>query len=688
MTSAIGNFSLCAAVLAACLSVLFAVAGGRRGSDDMLRWARWCIGLIALFIAVSSAALVIAFLTNDFRFAPVAAYSERALPLGYKLAAFWAGQEGSLLLWALMLGGLCAGAAVHFRDWNGVRGAAMISTLAVICGFFAALLLFAANPFTLVPDIVPRDGRGLNPMLQNPGMILHPPLLFMGYAGFAVPFAAAIGVLVAGTTDNRWLAKIRKWMLFAWLFLTAGIVLGAWWAYVELGWGGYWAWDPVENASLMPWLTATALMHSMMVQQHRGMFKRWNVSLITVTFILCIFGTYITRSGVIQSVHSFAPSLIGTFFLVFLLLLLVGSIGLIAVRFRRLRPEHALDGLVSREGAFLLGNVMLVVMTLTTVVGTTYPLTSSIFQSESVTVNAAFYNKVVGPAAIIVVALMTLGPILVFGKTAASQIARSLIVPGSCAAIVTGVVFAFGIHSIWALVSVFLVVLGTLTVFSNFLTSIAARRRNTGEGVVASTIRLIDGNHRRYGGQFAHLGVMMLVIGVIGSSIYNDSTILQMRSGESATLGDYSVTLVALDQVSGPNYEALQATVALSNDRGEEIAVLQPQKRLYTKWQDDFNTEVALRSTVVEDVYAVLAGWEAGGEIVAIQLHFNPLVLWIWIGGIVMVIGSLFCILPRMLPRAARARVHEPEHSDGVVPTAGLDVATLSQTAINTEGSA
>jgi cytochrome c-type biogenesis protein CcmF len=395
MISALGYTSLCAAVLVAAGGVLAATSAARFRSEAWLRAARWSVVALAALLTVTSAMLVVALLRSDFRYEYVAGYTERALPVGYKLAAFWAGQEGSLLLWAWLLGVMAVFAVRSMRRLEPPEQAVTLGTLAMVIGFFASLILFAADPFKMFAGAAPPDGRGLNPMLQDPGMIIHPPLLFLGYAGCTIPFAFLCGVLVSGREDNRWIAPVRRWLLVAWLFLTAGIVLGAWWAYIELGWGGYWAWDPVENASLLPWLTTTAVVHSITAQQRRGMFKVWNAVLIALSFILCIFGTYITRSGVIQSVHSFAPSLIGTFFLAFLLLTTVGSTALIVWRRKALRSEHELEGLISREGAFLLGNVLLLIMMLTTLVGTMFPLISSVFMPEPVTVQPAFYNKIV-----------------------------------------------------------------------------------------------------------------------------------------------------------------------------------------------------------------------------------------------------------------------------------------------------
>jgi cytochrome c-type biogenesis protein CcmF len=676
MIFGIGNLSLCAAILVAAAAVLASVASVRFRSPRLLRSARWLLALVPIMLTATTAALIVALVSSDFRFEYVVGYTERALPLGYKLAALWAGQEGSLLLWAWLLAILCMIAAVGWRHLVGTEHAVAVAAMALVCGFFGVLLLFAANPFQPIGGVAPPDGRGLNPMLQDPAMIIHPPLLFMGYAGFTVPFALTIGVLVAGRRDNRWIALIRRWLLVSWLFLGAGIVLGAWWAYVELGWGGYWAWDPVENASLLPWLTSTALLHSIMVQQHRGMFKRWNVSLMFLTFILCIFGTYLTRSGVIDSVHAFGGSLLGTFFLVFLVLLGIACVGLFAWRYRLLAPEHDLEGLVSREGAFLAGNVLLLIMMLTTLTGTIFPLLSGPFAGDPITVTPPFYNRVVAPMGILLVGFMALGPVLAFGKAAAGRIARSLMVPGAGALVVTAVVAITLTTDLWALVCVALTALGTLNVIVDFGRSVSARRRSTGEGLAPAAIRLTDRDHRRYGGQLTHLGMMMIVIGVAGSSLFGVDETLRLSPGETAQVGGYGVTFGALEEVREVNFTAAQAAVTLT-DPGGGVTSLRPQRRFYDTWKDDPNTEVAIRSTWREDVYVSLAGWEAGGTIAAIQVRINPLVLWIWLGGIVMTAGALLCMLPPLLPRAVRARAAEPVAEP---PVAGVPATTETPT--------
>ncbi len=353
----LGTYSLSGAVLASALGVLLAVAAGVLEKPSLLGPARWMLAMVAALITSASAALLQALVQSDFTIAYVASYTERALPLGYKLAAFWAGQAGSLLFWTWALSLMALVAAFAHKRRTAGEHAAMLGTLAAVGLFFCTLMLFAVNPFDPTPIVV-RDGNGLNPLLQNPAMIAHPPILFLGYAGFTIPFALLIGALVADRRDAGWMIQARRWLLGSWLFLTVGILLGAWWAYVELGWGGYWAWDPVENASLLPWLTATAVLHSIMIQQQRGMFRIWNAAFIAATFLLCVFATYLTRSGIVQSVHSFGQSPIGWFFLSFLVLGVLVVAGLMIARRRTLAGDRPLESVVNREGAFLAGNVL------------------------------------------------------------------------------------------------------------------------------------------------------------------------------------------------------------------------------------------------------------------------------------------------------------------------------------------
>ena len=664
MTVLLGNVGLCLAVLAAAAALLVSLAA-TRGSARALAVARLLIAGVLVTLSIACGALVHGLVRSDFSIQYITSYTERALPLGYKLAAFWAGQEGSLLLWAWLIAAMSVAFALGQRRRGEKEAAASLAVVSAVLLFFAALMLFAANPFVASREI-PFDGRGLNPMLQDPWMIAHPPLLFTGYAGFLFPFAILVGALVAGRRDSGWLAHLRPCAIVAWLFLGVGILFGAQWAYVELGWGGYWAWDPVENASLLPWLTGTALLHSIMAQQHRGMFKKWNALLIAATFVLCVFGSWLTRSGVIQSVHAFERSLIGTFFLVFLLALVTLSVIVMVVRRRLLVSDHALEGLIGREGLFLATNVLLVGMALLTLVGTVFPLISRAFASQEVTVGPRFYNKVVAPLGIVLVALMALGPMLTYGTQAAMRFGRALAGPAVGATVVVTAAVIFGYRNPWAMVCAAITTVAVLAILADLVRSVRHRATATGEIALAALVRLIDSNHRRYGGQLVHVGILLIVIGVIGSSVFSNDQTVQFQPGERKSIAGRTVEFVSLDEVREPNFTAVAATVRVTGPDGSTVT-LRPQRRFYDKTEQP-NAEVAIESSWRQDLYVNLAGWESGGALTAIQVIVNPLVSLMWTGGIVMIIGGVFCVTPRLL-RHPPIETAEPTHQ--VVTTVG-----------------
>jgi cytochrome c-type biogenesis protein CcmF len=656
MTVLLGNFALSLAVLISAAAAICSVAAARFESAALLRMARVLFVIFAGLITVASGALVAALVNSNFQIEYVAHYTERALPLGYKLAAFWAGQAGSLLLWCQLLAVLATAYVIVRRRERGIEVAAATATLALVSLFFAGLILFAANPFETLAE-VPADGLGLNPMLQDWGMIAHPPLLFFGYAGFTIPLAALVGALVAGRSDNLWIGATRRWILSAWLTLSVGILLGARWAYVELGWGGYWAWDPVENASLLPWLTATGLLHSIIAQQHRGIFKRWNAALIVATFVLCIFGTYLTRSGVIQSVHSFGQSVIGTFFLTFLVVAILASAAMIVLRRRLLRPEHELETLFGREGVILAANVLLLGMTAVTLIGTIFPLISQAVAGTEVTVGPRFYNKVVAPIGLLLAAMMAAGPLLTYGKDAGRKLVRRGFVPAIVAAAVVIDSWMRGVHSAWALVCVAIATAAVIAVLMDLIAAVIARRRSHRENALVAFVRLLDSNHRRYGGQLVHLGVILVVIGITGSSVFSQKQSFQLQRGQQVTIGGATITLNDLTETRGVNYSAVEAQLVLLDSATGRTVELRPQRRFYDK-AEDANSEVAIDSTWRRDVYLTLAGWESGGAVTAIQVLVNPLVSWLWTGGWVIAFGAVFALLPRLLPQQVALAAH------------------------------
>ena len=570
----------------------------------------------------------------------------------YRLAAFWSGQEGSLLLWALMISGFAAAAGMIRKRVAAAGEGVTLSVLAALDLFFGMLLLFAANPFALETE-VGIDGMGLNPQLQHWAMIAHPPMLFMGYAGFAVPFAIMCGALAAGRRDNLWVSQMRRWSLAAWSFLSVGIVLGAWWAYVELGWGGYWAWDPVENASLLPWLTGTALLHAIIVHEHRGMLKEWTAGLAAASFILCVFGTYITRSGVVQSVHAFGQSGIGTFFLVFLLILITGSAALIVRRRRVLISESVPEGILGREGLSFVGISLLCCMAAITVIGTVFPLISEAALHAPVSVGQAFYNRTVAPLGLAVGALLAIAPLLVYGRSAAGVLGRSLRIPGAVAAVSIVAAYARGMHNPAAPACLAICVVAALSTTIAFVRAVRAHPAAPDRGIVRTIARVIDSNHRRYGGQLAHLGVVVIFVGIAGSSLFSEAATRTLHLGESMTIGDRTLRLESMREVHGANFVAAEAALAHGGrpcDPGTAAAaaVLRQDAGVGGGSLD--------LGQLREDVYVALAGWEDGGTKAAIQARINPMTVWIWIGAALMVSGAALCMLPRLLPRGHGAR--------------------------------
>jgi len=639
MMTVLGEYALAAAMLTCMVVVLGAFAYPQTRNEGLLKGVRWGLGLVAGFLAVSSWGLVQALMDDNFKLAYVVHHSERTLAVQYKIAAFWAGQEGSLLFWALALAVMGCIMAWRGRGKNDAEQAVTLGVMAVVTGFFTCVMIFAGNPFELA-TAVSLNGEGLNPMLQNFAMVAHPPLLFLGYAGFTAPFAMLIGALVAGGGKSDWLGQARPWMVYAWIMLTVGIVLGAQWAYVELGWGGYWAWDPVENASILPWFTGTALLHSAILQGRRGIFKRWTAWLVAASFFLCVFGTYLTRSGVIQSVHAFEQSSIGTFFLVFLAAIGIASIVVIVMRNSLLRPAHEIEDLFSREGTFTLANVLLCIMTAVTLVGTIFPLISGQF-GTAVTVNASFYNKVILPMALLLAAVMATGPIIGHGAGAGLRAGGKLAGMGVFGLLAAVAVFACGYRSPWAFAVtgvigavVAAVVIDVVTSFMN-----------------GNVLRALVARHRHWGAQLAHLGLAAIIAGVAGSSIYGttEHVPLKLAKGAEAAVvghvGPYTLALKKFDEVRRANHTAIVATVQVRETNGKMFE-LQPESRFYDQEEGRSSTEVAIRFSLVTDLYLTLDAWDAADQSVNVTTIINPLVSWIWIGGGLLALGGLVCLIP------------------------------------------
>lgn len=592
------------------------------------------------FVAIASAGIIYAFVAGDYGLEYVWAHSDRDMSLFYKIGAFWGGQEGSLLFWGLCLAIFNLAFVINNRRTRLELMAPAISTLMFIQIFFLGIVLVVASPFGRIPNFVPPDGRGLNPLLQHPAMVIHPPSLYLGFVGMAIPFALAIGALVSGRLDDEWIKRSRVWTLIAWMFLGAGNILGGMWAYVELGWGGYWAWDPVENAAFMPWLASTAFMHSVMMQERKGMLKVWNMVLIIVTFLLTIFGTFITRSGLISSVHSFAQSPVGAHFAAFLIVVTFASFALLIYRLPRLKSDNRLDAFVSRESFFILNNLVLLVAAFAVLLGTLFPMISEAVTGQRVSVIAPTFNKIMTPIGLLLLFLTGAGPLIPWRRSTLSSLLRVFRFPLLLAFLVAVVLLVFH-RDVYALLAQLLCTFIGATVIQEFWRGARARRRTVGDSIPRAVLNLVVKNRRRYGGYIVHVGVALIFLGFSGNA-FNRQGEGSLEPGQSMDLGPYSLTFLNIDQKEDASIEQFGVNLLLSQgDR--ELAVLFPQKNWYKK-NEQLASEVAIYSTLKEDVYVVLAGFE--GSKISLIAYLNPLVQFFWIGGIVMLLGGVIAALP------------------------------------------
>ncbi|MDP9373735.1 MAG: heme lyase CcmF/NrfE family subunit [Chloroflexota bacterium] len=658
----IGQIALFAAFVIALFGAGAAIFGARRGPErpgadaEFVASARHAVLALAALLILASAALITAFLRHDFSLAYVAAHSNRAMPTSLVGAAFYSGMEGSLLYWATGLGILGAAATVGlWRQGSPVPRQLLppfIACLLLIQGFFTFLLAFVARPFAPVAGAVPVDGQGLNPLLRDWGMLIHPPMLLAGYLSWTVPFCLALAALISGRVDGAWLPLVRRWTLLAWAILGFGNLLGAWWAYRVLGWGGYWGWDPVENAAIMPWLTGTAFLHSIQIQERRGTLKVWNMALAIVTFCLAIFGTFIVRSGVLQSVHSFAESAIGPYYFAFLTVVVVGSLGLLFARMPALRAERDLDSLVSREAAFLLNNLLFLAVTFAIFWGTIYPLISEATRGVKISVGPPYFQRVNGPLLLAIVVLMGVGPLLPWRRATRQQLGRAFLAPLGAALALTAALVPLGLRQPAALVGVFCCLFVAATIVAEFWRGARARRLGVGEGYAAAVWGLLRRNGRRYGGYLVHLGIVAIALGAIGSHLYQVERDVTLRPGQTVQIGRYTVQFDGRREYVVADRRVNEAVLTI-RDGERVLGRMGPAKSFYSGFEGQATTDVAIRTTPLEDLYIVLNSWDAAGAV--FRLAVNPLVVWLWIGGLIVLVGTVFTLWPRPVPAPARA---------------------------------
>jgi cytochrome c-type biogenesis protein CcmF len=667
--SQIGSFALLLALALSAYSFLAGLAALVRGGPTSERLGETArrAGIATFFIVLlAGLVLVVAAFSNDFSIAYIYHHSNRDLPAPYKFATLWSGQEGSLLFWSMLLSAY--GLVLRLRYKTDVRLFAHASVIiAAVQVFFLLLLNFAANPFGVMQGSLPPDGTGLNPLLQYPEMVIHPPMLYLGYVGFTVPFAFALAALIMRYPGEKWIHITRRWTMVTWGFLTCGIFLGAHWAYSVLGWGGYWGWDPVENASLLPWLTGTAFLHSVMMQEKRGMLKTWNMWLIFSTFMLSIFGTFLTRSGVVSSVHAFAQSSIGDWFVIFLGIIFATCLLFYVKNHSHLRSEHKLESLVSRESSFVFNNLLLLVACFTVLWGTLFPILSEWVTGTKVTVGAPFFNRVNIPVALLLLLLTALGPLLAWRKTSIESLKRNFMWP-AIGALGTGVVLtALGmrpwkdISYLYSLMTIMLSVLVGLTVISEFIRGGRVISRHTGQNLLSSIMHLAHRNTRRYGGYIVHFGVIVIMIGFAGSA-FNQEQEKEMGFGDKLSIAGYTLVCRSYTQDDNPNYGSEWALFDVFRG-GKQIATLNPERRFY-KASQQTSTIPATRSSARDDLYVVYEGQNPESGRPIIRVHVNPLVMWIWVGVWLMIVGTAVALIPNALP--VRATVPARMHAEPV----------------------
>jgi len=640
VTATAGSLALWVALAVAVYGFVAAALGARRNPG----WSASARGAVLVqFALVTAAAAVLewALLASDFSLRYVAQNSSRATPGLYKAGALWGALEGSLLLWVWLLAACSALVVVLYTRRHAELMPSVVAVLLAVSAFFLVVLCFISSPFERLAP-APADGRGLNPLLENPGMAFHPPALYLGYVAFTVPFAFAMAALVTRRLGAEWIATTRRWTIIAWWALTAGILLGAWWAYRVLGWGGYWAWDPVENASLLPWLTGTAFLHSVMIQERRDMLKLWNLSLVILTFALTLLGTFLTRSGIIASVHAFAGSpAIGTAFLAFIALVLLVSFSLVAARGDALAAPAELESLVSRESAFVLNNVVLLAATFSVLFGTLYPMVSEALRGVKASVGAPYFNFVNFPILVAVLLLMGVGPLIAWRRASLDHLRRNFLAPALAAA---------GLRQGHVLTVAALAVFVAGTVGHDLWRGVRARRTADGSPARA-LLSLLARNHRRYGGFLVHLGVVIIFVGVAGSSGYGRQVEQTVGVGESLSIGRYRVEFDGLRQVPNGTHVAVVAGFNVRNSDAP-LGRLEPAKLFYPQQQQPI-AHVAIRSSWREDLYLILTEFAPDGSAATVKAMVNPLLMWLWIGAGVITLGTAWAVLPDRRPRRA-----------------------------------
>ncbi len=647
--ASLGSFLLLATFVVCAYSAVISVVGARQRSRRLIESGIGSFYLVCALMTCASAVMVNAFLTNDFSIKYVQHYSDSVQPLFYKITSYWGGLDGSIMFWVFLLSIFGSLAVYVNRERYRELIPYVIATISGVQMFFLYLMVVHKNPFGTFLANVPAEGTGLNPLLQNYWMAIHPPSLYTGFVGMTIPFAFCIAALVTGHLDDSWLKAVRRWTMFSWLFLTFGLTLGMIWAYEELGWGGYWAWDPVENAGLLPWFTATAFLHSVMVQERRSMLKIWNVSLVIVTFFLTIFGTFMTRSGVVQSVHAFGEDrVLAWLFTIFMVIILTFSFGLVIYRMPLLRARsNELDSWVSREAAFLINNWILLFSAFFVLFATMFPTLSEAVTGTRITVAGPFYNKWMAPIGLILLFLTGVGPLLAWRKSTMTSLRDQFLLPTSLALITVVGLAVSGLH-VWSSGICFaLSAFVAGTIWQEFWRGTRIRKKNTGTDMLTALIGLVGRNKRRYGGYIVHLGIVLMFLGFAGETYKLDEQVL-LKQGQAAEVGRWQFRNDGI-KVSDDGQKQMTTAYITVLEGGQPIGNLYPARWVFHRHEESPTTEVAIRRGLWEDLYVVLPATDPqmmAAQTATLQIVVNPLVNWIWLGFGLMAFGTGIALLP------------------------------------------
>ncbi len=676
-----GSFALVLAFVCAVYAFVGGIAAIVTRHPLLVKSTRQAGIATCCLVFLATLSLEYLFFSDNFSNAYVVSHSNRDLSTFFKIAALWSGQEGSLLFWSFLLSIYVFSVLIAYRNKNGELMPYVGVVMAGVQIFFLTLNNFVESPFKalaapgaggVLSYVARADGNGLNPLLQYPEMVIHPPNLYSGYTGFTIPFAFALGALLARYPGEKWIHLTRRWTMIAWMFQSIGILLGAHWAYAVLGWGGYWGWDPVENASLLPWLTGTAFLHSVMMQEKRGMMKVWNVWLVFATFLMCILGTFLTRSGVVSSVHAFAQSNLGNWFVGFIGIVLLVCLGAYLKNRDYLKSENQLDSIVSRESSFLFNNLLFLVACVAILSGTLFPVFSEWFTGDRISVGAPFFNKVNIPIGLLILFLTGVGPLLAWRKTSTESLKRNFGLPLAIGIVAGAIAFALGFRELYSLACLLLCVFVAATIVLEFYRGAKVIRARSGASFAACTIDLTMRNTRRYGGYIVHMGMVFVFIGLAGAA-FNRDTQQDMRVGQTMQIGPYTLLLQGFDAKPEKNYTAQRMLVEVLRDN-KPLMMLYPEKRRFQANEQN-GTMVAIYSTLKEDLYVVYAGENPETQMPVIHAFLNPLVKWIWFGGVFVVFGTLVALLPNRRAVLVLAGAQQPltQHlQPGLTPSVTL----------------